>query len=352
MHLPDVPYRLTRLGIVMSADASDPHEVEGVLNPATAWGSDGELYLYPRLVAEGNVSRVGKARVVTVDGVPNRVERQGVVLEPDRSWEHGLQHGGVEDPRITWIRSLGVHAMTYVAFGPFGPRPAVAISRDLETWERLGPFQFAYDDALEIDLNLYPNKDVLFFPEPIPDPHGRPSYGVIHRPMWEFWATHAFAPLPAGTTDSRASIWISYVPEEDVLADISALTRLSGHRFVAGSQFEWESLKVGGGPPPFRVDEGWLLIHHGVSGTIGDDPFVPQKNVFYSAGAMILSDADPSQVVARTPEPLLVPQTPDELVGTVGNVVFPTAIESIEGAHYVFYGMADAKIGVARLERA
>jgi predicted GH43/DUF377 family glycosyl hydrolase len=46
-----------------------------------------------------------------------------------------------------------------------------------------------------------------------------------------------------------------------------------------------------------------------------------------------------------------VPETPDELVGTVANVVFPTAIESIAGKHYVFYGMADAKIGVARLER-
>ena len=145
-HLPNVPYRLTRLGIIMSGDPSDPYEVEGVLNPATAWGSDGELYLYPRMVAEGNVSRVGKARVVLVDGVPTRVERQGVALEPVRSWEHGLQHGGVEDPRITWIPSLDVHVMTYVAFGPFGPRPAVAISHDLESWARLGPFQFEYDD--------------------------------------------------------------------------------------------------------------------------------------------------------------------------------------------------------------
>ena len=349
--LPNVPYRLTRLGIIMSADPSDPYEVEGVLNPATAWGTDGELYLYPRLVAEGNVSRVGKARVVLVDGVPTRVERQGVVLEPDRSWERGAQHGGVEDPRITWIPSLDAHVMTYVAFGPFGPRPAVAISHDLQQWTRLGPVQFAYDDALEIDLNLYPNKDVLFFPEVVPDPDGRPSYAVLHRPMWELWSTHAVAPLPVGTTDSRAAIWISYVPEEDVRADISALTRLSGHRFVAGSQFEWESLKVGGGPPPIRVDEGWLLIHHGVSGAMSDDPFVPQKDVHYSSGALILSNADPSQVIARTPEPLLVPETPDERVGTVGNVVFPTAIESIQGTRYVFYGMADAKIGVARLER-
>ena len=108
---------------------------------------------------------------------------------------------------------------------------------------------------------------------------------------------------------------------------------------------------MGGGPPPIKVDEGWLLLHHGVAGTIGDDPFVPQTDVFYSVGALILSEADPSQVIARTPKPLLVPETPDELVGTVGNVVFPTAVESIQGKHYVFYGMADAKIGVARLDR-
>jgi beta-1,2-mannobiose phosphorylase / 1,2-beta-oligomannan phosphorylase len=352
--LPDVPYRLTRMGVIMSADPGAPYEVEGVLNPATAWGTDGELYLFPRLVAEGNVSRVGKARVLLEGGVPTGVERQGVVLEPDRPWEHGVRHGGVEDPRITWVPSLDVHVMTYVAFGPFGPRPAVAISHDLVRWTRFGPLQFEYEDALGIDLNLYPNKDVVFFPGPVPDQDGRPSYAVIHRPMWEFGFTRTdeVAALPAGTVDPRASIWISYVPEEAVLADISALTRPRGHRFVAGSKFDWESLKVGAGPPPIRVEEGWLLIHHGVAGTISDDPFVPQTDVFYSAGALILSDADPSQVVARTPGPLLWPETADELVGTVGNVVFPTAIESVEGTYYVFYGMADAKIGVARLERA
>ena len=34
------------------------------------------------------------------------------------------------------------------------------------------------------------------------------------------------------------------------------------------------------------------------------------------------------------------------------NVVFPTAIEEIGGATFVFYGMADASIGVARLDRS
>jgi predicted GH43/DUF377 family glycosyl hydrolase len=35
----------------------------------------------------------------------------------------------------------------------------------------------------------------------------------------------------------------------------------------------------------------------------------------------------------------------------VPNVVFPTAIEEVDGVRYVFYGMADSQIGVARLDR-
>ena len=45
-------------------------------------------------------------------------------------------------------------------------------------------------------------------------------------------------------------------------------------------------------------------------------------------------------------------ETADERDGIVPNVVFPTAIEEIEGQLFVFYGMADSKIGVARLDRA
>jgi len=349
-----VPYTLTRVGVLMSADPGRPEEAEGVLNPATAWGPDGELYLFPRLVAKGNVSRVGRARVIVEDGVPVGVERLGTVLEPDRGWEHGARHGGVEDPRITHIPSLGIHAMTYVAFGPLGPRPALAVSDDDGlTWRRLGPFQLGYEDALDTDLNLFPNKDVVFFPEVVPGPDGRPSYAVLHRPMWDFSFSRAGEeiPYPAGTTDHRASVWISYVDVEDARRDVSALARPHGHRFVAGSEHDWEIAKIGSGPAPVRVPEGWLLIHHGVSGELGDDAFTPQQSVRYVAGLMLLDAEDPSCVVARTAEPVLEPETADEQVGTVGNVVFPTAVETIEGTQYVFYGMADTKIGVARLDR-
>lgn len=348
-----VPFTLERIGMLMSPEPGNPLEVDGVLNPATARAADGELYIYPRLVAAGNVSRVGRGRVVIEDGVPVGVERLGVVLEPDRGWEHGTGHGGVEDPRITTIPALGLHVMTYVAFGPLGPHPALAVSEDGIDWRRLGPIQFGYDDALGTDLNLFPNKDVLLFPEPVPGPDGRASYAMLHRPMWDlgFVRPEEVPPLPAGVTDDRASIWLSYMPVDDVARDLTALARPIGHRFVAGPEYDWEALKVGAGPAPLRVEEGWLVIHHGVTGEVVGSAFTPQTGVHYAAGALILDAADPARVLARTAEPLLSPETDAERVGTVGNVVFPTAIEEIDGELFVFYGMADSQIGVARLVR-
>ena len=79
--------RLERLGIVMEPDLGDPREAWGVLNPAAARGADGELYLFPRLVAEGNYSRIGRARVLFDDGAPVGVERLGLALEPEEDWE-------------------------------------------------------------------------------------------------------------------------------------------------------------------------------------------------------------------------------------------------------------------------
>ena len=61
------PFQLQRLGVVMEPEAGNPMEAEGVLNPASARGRDGQLYLFPRLVARGNYSRTGMARVVSYD---------------------------------------------------------------------------------------------------------------------------------------------------------------------------------------------------------------------------------------------------------------------------------------------
>ena len=155
--------------------------------------------------------------------------------------------------------------------------------------------------------------------------------------------------LPAGLTDSRPGIWISYAPVEDVLGDHRRLSELGQHRLVALPEYDFETVKIGAGPPPLRVPQGWLVIHHGVTGKL-EPGWDQQQNVRYCAGAMLLDGADPGRVVARTSGPILEPELSDERLGTVPNVVFPTAIERIGERTFVFYGMADARIGVAELE--
>jgi hypothetical protein len=80
--------QLQRLGMLMEPEPGNPHETEGVLNPAAARGPDGHLYLFPRLVAKGNYSRIGIARVnFNSAGDPSGVERLGLALEPDADYE-------------------------------------------------------------------------------------------------------------------------------------------------------------------------------------------------------------------------------------------------------------------------
>jgi beta-1,2-mannobiose phosphorylase / 1,2-beta-oligomannan phosphorylase len=348
------PYRLERLGVVMEPLPGEPMEAEGVLNPASARGRDGELYLFPRLVARGNFSRIGRARVLfDGGGNPMGVERLGVALAPDEAWEQNPSTAGVEDPRITFVDSLDTYVMTYAAYGPLGPRIGLVVSRDLVRWERLGPVSFGYEPSLRTDLNLYPNKDAMFFPEPVPGPDGKPAYAMLHRPMWDLtWISpNAGQPLPAGVTDGRQSIWVSFAPADAVKGDLQALARLAQHRQVAQPQQPWEGTKIGGGTPPIRVPEGWLIVHHGVTARKNVQPGVRDAGR-YVAGAMLLDPRDVSHVLSRSELPLLEPETREEREGTVPDVVFPTAIDGRDGGGAdVYYGMADLRIGAARLRR-
>src|SRR5437588_9269179 len=116
------PFALQRLGVVMEPQPGDPNEAWGVLNPAAARGLDGQLYLFPRLVAEGNYSRIGIARVVfDAAGDPASVERLGIALEPTEPYEkNDVTGGGCEDPRISYIACLERYVMTYTALPPVG----------------------------------------------------------------------------------------------------------------------------------------------------------------------------------------------------------------------------------------
>lgn len=50
-------FTMERLDLVIEPEPGNAKEVGGILNPAATRGPDGELYLFPRLVAAGNYSR-------------------------------------------------------------------------------------------------------------------------------------------------------------------------------------------------------------------------------------------------------------------------------------------------------
>jgi predicted GH43/DUF377 family glycosyl hydrolase len=75
-------------------------------------------------------------------------------------------------------------------------------------------------------------------------------------------------------------------------------------------RFPWEFVQIGNCGSPIELDEGWLLLTHGVG---------PVRR--YSIGAVLLDKADPSKVLARAREPLVRPE-PREREGYVPNVVY------------------------------
>ena len=75
-------------------------------------------------------------------------------------------------------------------------------------------------------------------------------------------------------------------------------------------KFPWEFVQIGNCGSPIELDEGWLLLTHGVG---------PVRR--YTIGAVLLDKTDPSRVIGRTTEPLIRPE-PSEREGYVPNVVY------------------------------
>jgi len=348
MMTPSTLFDVERLGVLMAPEDANPLEVEGVLNPAGATGPDGHYYLFPRIVAEGNYSRVGLARVRhDAEGRPIGVERLGVALEPEAPYEivrPGV--GGCEDPRVTYLPLLGLYIMAYTALGPHGPHVALASSRDLRSWTRYGLVHFSAANG--IDFSQYANKDAMFLPEPVRAPDGALSLAMLHRPLYETWSGFdgegcVPAALPDGVSDDRPSMWISYCPLDALgWLDGQGSPHVAQHTLLATPQGEWEAYRIGGGTVPVSTPKGWLTFYHGVE-------LYANGGRCYRTGALLLDHDDPRIILARSVEPVFGPETAEERVGIVSNVVFPTAVDQHGDCFDVYYGMADSRIGVARL---
>ena len=79
---------------------------------------------------------------------------------------------------------------------------------------------------------------------------------------------------------------------------------------LVSPRYPWEFVQMGNCGSPIEIDEGWLVLTHGV-GTVRN----------YCMGACLLDKADPTKLLARTPLPILEPSA-DERDGYVPNVVY------------------------------
>jgi predicted GH43/DUF377 family glycosyl hydrolase len=100
-------------------------------------------------------------------------------------------------------------------------------------------------------------------------------------------------------------------------------------------EYPWELVQIGNCGPPIELDEGWLLLTHGVGAM--------RK---YSIGAVLLDKDDPSKVLGRTREPVLAAADEDR-EGYVPNVVYSCG-GLLQGDNiFIPYGVADSSIAFA-----
>lgn len=93
--------------------------------------------------------------------------------------------------------------------------------------------------------------------------------------------------------------------------------------------YSWEYVQVGNCGSPIETEAGWLVLTHGVG---------PMRK--YSIGAALLDRDDPSRVIGRLREPLLVPNE-NEREGYVPNVVYSCGSLLHNGDLIIPYAMAD-----------
>jgi predicted GH43/DUF377 family glycosyl hydrolase len=113
-----------------------------------------------------------------------------------------------------------------------------------------------------------------------------------------------------------------------------------GGQVILKPRFPWQFVQIGNCGSPIELDEGWLLLTHGVG---------PVRK--YSIGAALLDKADPSKVLARASEPLVRPE-PSEREGYVPNVVYTCGAMRHNDLIILPYAVSDTFSNFATIEIA
>jgi predicted GH43/DUF377 family glycosyl hydrolase len=100
----------------------------------------------------------------------------------------------------------------------------------------------------------------------------------------------------------------------------------------------WDLVQIGNCGSPIELDEGWLLLTHGVGAM--------RK---YSIGAVLLDKHDPRRVLARLDKPLISPSD-EAREGYVPNVVYTCGGLVHRGFLFLPYGVADSAVAFCTVD--
>jgi predicted GH43/DUF377 family glycosyl hydrolase len=200
-----------------------------------------------------------------------------------------LEQYGIEDCRVSKIGET--FYLTYTAVSENGVGVGMLTTKD---WKNFTPQ----------GMILPPhNKDCAIFEEQI---NGK--YYALHRPS---------SPLIGGNY-----IW---------LAESYDGIHWGNHKCIVRTRHgQWDSTRVGAGAAPIRTEKGWLEIYHGAD-----------SENRYCLGAFLMDLENPSQIIARSLEPIMVPTENYELSGFFGYVVFTNGHIVNGDLLTIYYGAAD-----------
>jgi predicted GH43/DUF377 family glycosyl hydrolase len=266
---------------------------------AAAFAANNRIHILYRAMGTDNVSRLGLAS--TSDGF-NIDERLPLpVFSPSNETESQ----GCEDPRVCLFDDSLV--MAYTAYGIHSHHQVYQIGITSIRTDDFLARKWQWGERILAFPGIH-NKDAVIFPEKF-----KGDYVMFHR-----------------------------LEPDLCIARSDDLHRWYGLRYVLGPREQgWDSWKVGAAGPPFLVNEGWLMIYHGVS-----------MDKVYSLGVVLLDKNDPEQVLYRSEEPFLTPTEDYERYGKVPNVVFSCGQVMMDGQLLIYYGGADSALCVASVELA
>ncbi|MHA3789208.1 glycoside hydrolase family 130 protein [Flavobacterium hauense] len=207
-----------------------------------------------------------------------------------------LEQFSIEDCRVSKVES--VYYLTYTAVSENGVGVGLRMTKDWKTFESKG-------------MVLPPhNKDCALFEEMI---NGK--YYALHR--------------PSSVAIGGNYIWLAESPDG---------IHWGNHKCIIKTRPQlWDSARVGAGAAPIKTEYGWLEIYHGAN-----------TDHQYCLGAFLMALDDPSKVISRTIQPIMIPTEEYELTGFFGHVVFTNGHVVNGDELIIYYGAADEFVCGAR----